>query len=300
MSGIIQIQNIAAWGKHGVKEKERQNAQLLVIDLDLTVDLSLASASDSIEDTVDYSHVRRVVTQIVESTSFKLLEALCGKILDELAKDTRILAAKIRIAKPAKLAGATPSVTLTRYSCGKSDLPEPDVFPKRHIATIGIGSNIGDARENVRLAIEYLANAGELVACSRLYMTKPWGVVDQADFCNAVVKLRVEMSPRQLLSELKRIEQIMGRKPSYRWGPRVIDLDILMMGDLVVTEPDLVIPHPGMLERTFVLLPLAEIDARFKNALEALGRTTGHTLAPISDSCSLDNISVQRIVKALK
>ena len=131
------------------------------------------------------------------------------------------------------------------------------------IAAIGIGSNMGDAAQNVRAAFHALRKVGEVTAVSRLYQTKPWGVEDQPQFINAAVLLETTLPPRELLRALQSIEIELGREPTYRWGPRMIDLDILYYGDERIDEPDLVIPHPRLRERQFVLAPLADVDARF-------------------------------------
>lgn len=139
---------------------------------------------------------------------------------------------------------------------------------------IGIGSNIGDAICNVNEAIARLDALGVVVKKSSLYATKPWGVLDQADFINAVVALDTKLDPRQLLDGLLSIERSMGRERLIRWGPRIIDLDILTFADLIVTEEGLTIPHPHMNERAFVLIPLAEIDAHFAPSLRLLPEET--------------------------
>jgi 2-amino-4-hydroxy-6-hydroxymethyldihydropteridine diphosphokinase len=136
--------------------------------------------------------------------------------------------------------------------------------------SIGIGSNIGDPQANVRRAIELLKSLGTMKACSSLYATEPWGVRDQPEFCNAAVIMEVDLSAHALLQELQAIERKMGRTPTYHWGPRVIDLDILEYGTECIDEPNLVLPHPQLLVRPFVLAPLAEMDAKFQAAFEAL------------------------------
>ncbi|MBU6453982.1 MAG: 2-amino-4-hydroxy-6-hydroxymethyldihydropteridine diphosphokinase [Cyanobacteria bacterium REEB67] len=130
-------------------------------------------------------------------------------------------------------------------------------------AYIALGSNIGDPRKNVEQAIAHLGNLGVLTARSSLYATKPWGVTNQPDFCNAVVQLETMQSPFELLRSLQAIENQMGRTQTYKWGPRLIDLDLLTYGDLTINDPLLTVPHPHMNERAFVLVPLAEIDAKY-------------------------------------
>jgi 2-amino-4-hydroxy-6-hydroxymethyldihydropteridine diphosphokinase len=124
---------------------------------------------------------------------------------------------------------------------------------------IGIGANLGDPRLTVRDAIGRLGAEGTLVAVSSLYKTRPWGVEDQPDFVNAAVRLRSDRDPLSLLRRLKALEVEMGRGPGLRWGPRVLDLDILLAEDTVLATESLTVPHPRIAERAFVLVPLAEI-----------------------------------------
>lgn len=135
---------------------------------------------------------------------------------------------------------------------------------------IGIGSNDGDAETNVRDAFVQLQSLGMLEAHSPLYRTKAWGVTDQADFYNAAAIIETNLEPHDLLRELKRIEREMGRTTTFRWGPRIIDLDILTYDDRTIAEADLQIPHALMLERAFVLVPLAEIEPTFGAMRDAL------------------------------
>ncbi|MGD0052612.1 MAG: 2-amino-4-hydroxy-6-hydroxymethyldihydropteridine diphosphokinase [Vulcanimicrobiaceae bacterium] len=137
-------------------------------------------------------------------------------------------------------------------------------------AAIGIGSNVGDAAANVRRAFARLDEVGTVVARSSLYRSAPWGVAEQAPFVNAVALVETQLAPQALLTALKRIEAEEGRVATFRWGPRVLDLDILTYGDLELADPDLVIPHARLRERAFALVPLAEIDARFASLRDAL------------------------------
>jgi len=128
------------------------------------------------------------------------------------------------------------------------------------IAYIGIGSNLGDRKENCFRAVQLLKeNNISVLKESSLYETEPWGVKDQPKFINMVVMLETTKTPMELLNTLKSIESKMGRRPSKRWGPREIDLDILLYGDMIVDEEELKIPHPLLEKREFVLIPLSEI-----------------------------------------
>jgi len=131
------------------------------------------------------------------------------------------------------------------------------------LAYIGIGSNLDDPERQVRAAIDALMHlpGTTFVRASRLYRTAPWGKADQPAFVNAAVAVSTEMAPRELLAALLAIERAHGReRDGERWGPRVIDLDILVFGDASIDEPGLHVPHPHIAERAFVLLPLAELD----------------------------------------
>jgi 2-amino-4-hydroxy-6-hydroxymethyldihydropteridine diphosphokinase len=129
-------------------------------------------------------------------------------------------------------------------------------------AYVGLGSNLRDPVAQVRAAFDELARlpGTRLVLRSSLYRSNPMGPVEQPDFCNAVAGLLTELDARALFSELRRTETRMGREPArVRWGPRVIDLDLLVYGGERRSEADLTLPHPGIGERNFVLQPLAEI-----------------------------------------
>jgi 2-amino-4-hydroxy-6-hydroxymethyldihydropteridine diphosphokinase len=128
-------------------------------------------------------------------------------------------------------------------------------------AHIGIGSNIGDRLANCLAAIDLLGQNGQtMLKCSSSYETEPWGVEDQPRFINMAIEIQTDLPPQGLLCLLKKIEKNLGRVHTSRWGPRLIDLDILLYENLVITERELQIPHPSMHERVFVLQPLAEIS----------------------------------------
>jgi len=139
-----------------------------------------------------------------------------------------------------------------------------------HNAYIGIGANLGDPSANVERALVALEEFGAIVRRSTLYRTRPWGKTDQPDFVNAAALLETSLAPRELLSALKTVERGLGREPGERWGPRIVDLDLLAYDALEIDEPNLRIPHPHLRERAFVLVPLAEIDPGFADARDAL------------------------------
>lgn len=126
-----------------------------------------------------------------------------------------------------------------------------------------LGSNLGDRKANFMMATKRLASLGQVVATSALYETKPWGQANQPDFLNQCVALNTPLSPQELLHGILNIEQMMGRIRVEHWGPRLIDIDILLFGDQIIQEKNLIVPHPQLINRKFALTPLAEIAAKY-------------------------------------
>ncbi len=128
-------------------------------------------------------------------------------------------------------------------------------------AIIALGSNIGDKAAHLTQAIANLTRDGHVrvVAKSAYYRTAPWGITDQDWFVNAVITVTTNLSVHDLLAHCQRVERDLGRERLIKWGPRVIDLDILVYGTLTLNEPDLILPHPHMTARAFVLRPLIDV-----------------------------------------
>ncbi|MBV9411042.1 MAG: 2-amino-4-hydroxy-6-hydroxymethyldihydropteridine diphosphokinase [Acidimicrobiia bacterium] len=127
-------------------------------------------------------------------------------------------------------------------------------------AFLGLGSNLGDRRAHLAAAVEGLQRADRVIGVSTLYETEPVGGPEgQGPYLNAVVELDTERSPRQLLELAQSLEEAAGRVRTERWGPRTLDVDVLLVGSLRVQEQDLVVPHPNMWERRFVLAPLSDL-----------------------------------------
>ena len=141
-------------------------------------------------------------------------------------------------------------------------------------AFIGLGSNLGERETLIRLALDDLARLPEtqLVRASSLYDTEPVGEVDQPNFLNAVAQIETGLPPQRLLWNLRLIEKRLGRVRTQRWGPRTMDLDLLLYGDELIEEPGLVVPHPELTRRSFVLVPLVELEPMLVHP------ATGHTL----------------------
>jgi 2-amino-4-hydroxy-6-hydroxymethyldihydropteridine diphosphokinase len=142
-----------------------------------------------------------------------------------------------------------------------------------HLVYLALGANLGDRLGNLRAAIQALPPTLRLLAASPVYETPPWGYLDQPAFLNQVILAQTDLAPLDLLRWLKQLEAKLGRQPGERYGPRLIDLDILLYDDLQLETPTLTIPHPRLAERAFVLVPLADLapDLRPPGSLLSIG-----------------------------
>lgn len=141
---------------------------------------------------------------------------------------------------------------------------------------LSLGSNLGDRLANLRDALDALGETTTVCAVSHAYETEPWGETEQPGFLNAAVEIETDFAPLELLEVVKGIEARLGRTPTYRWGPRMIDIDLILCEDLVLDSERLTVPHPEFRNRAFVLAPLAEI------APDAVDPATGETVAALA------------------
>lgn len=157
---------------------------------------------------------------------------------------------------------------------------------------VSLGSNLGERLGFLQMAVDALGNAGSfrVKAVSPVYETEPVGKKDQPQFLNAAMELESLLSPDSILVALKQIERRVGRTPSQKWGPREIDLDLIYIGDLVVTSPLLTLPHPEVVGRRFVLTPLADIAPGFVDPVQK--RTLRDLLAGCPDVCEVHKTSL--------
>ncbi len=170
------------------------------------------------------------------------------------------------------------------------DTTASPLFPRTsnptHIVYLALGSNLGDRRGNLAAALQRLREKVELHTISSVYETEPVGYLDQPRFLNMVCCGKTELSPEQLLKEVKTIETIIGRQPSFRNGPRPIDIDILLFDDIQMKQEALTIPHPRMHERAFVLIPLSEISPN------VVDPQSGKTVQELADALPHDGVKL--------
>jgi 2-amino-4-hydroxy-6-hydroxymethyldihydropteridine diphosphokinase len=155
---------------------------------------------------------------------------------------------------------------------------------------LGLGGNVGDRERSLAAALDGLRCLLHVDAVSPVYESPPFGFSDQPAFLNLVVRAETALAPRQLLVEVKALEERLGRVPTFRMGPRIIDVDILLYDDVLLDEPGLVLPHPGIPDRAFVLVPLLDIDATVRDP------ATGQPYAAMLDR--LDGTTLKRLGNA--
>jgi len=151
-----------------------------------------------------------------------------------------------------------------------------------HIIFLALGTNLGDRSAALQAALRGLPPAIQQVEQSTVYETPPWGLAEQPPFLNMVVRGGTLLNPHELLEYLKKLETRLGRLPSVRWGPRLIDIDILFYDDLVLRSPELSVPHPHLQERAFVLVPLMDLAPDLVHPV--LGETIQQLAAKVEDT----------------
>lgn len=151
---------------------------------------------------------------------------------------------------------------------------------------LGLGTNLGDRIDNLKAAREALPPQVTVLRASQVYETPPWGYVDQPPFLNQVIEAQTDLSPYRLLHHLKSIERRLGRTATFRYGPRLIDLDILFFGSQILDLDGLLIPHPRLAERAFVLVPLAEL------APELVHPQNGHSIRQLLSHLDTSGVEI--------
>lgn len=251
----IILKNLAFYAYHGAMKEENILGQKFFIDLVLHADIYDSGYSDDVKDTVHYGEVYETVKSIVENRKYNLIETLAQKIIDEIfEKFEKVKEVEITVKKPeAPVPGIYDYFAVSLHRKKKE-------FSNR--AYLGIGGNIGDRKENIKKALKYLEKSEniKLIKASSLYETEPWGYEDQEWFLNIVVEIETDLKPFELLDFCQYIENKLKRVRKVRWGPRTIDVDILLYNDIKSEDEKLIIPHPRMMERAFVMVPLFELN----------------------------------------
>lgn len=255
---FIKIKNLEIFAKHGVMPEENALGQKFVISIELECDVRKAGQTDDLNYSVNYAEVASFVTKKATRNTFQLIEKLAEYLAQEiLLQYDAVRAVTLEVKKPwapVHLPLETVSVTVKR---------------QWHAAYLSIGSNMGDKKAHLDMAVESLNKDPwtRVKKVSSYIVTEPVGGVEQDDFLNGAVMLETLRTPEELLELIGRIEQEQKRERIVHWGPRTVDLDIILYDQEIIQTKDLMIPHVEMANRMFVLEPMCEIAPYAKNPL---------------------------------
>lgn len=246
----IIIKDLEVYAFHGVNEEEKQLGQKFILTLNISADLKEAAAKDDILKTINYAQLCSEVEAEFKRNKYNLIETAGGKLAEFiLTKYNFANEIEVTVKKPWAPIGSSLS-----YAAIKIRRSWHDVF-------IGIGSNIGDKSGNIKRSIEIINSSKycRVIKVSDTYETKPVGYAEQDNFLNCAAKIKTMLSPLELVKFLMKIEKDLKRERKVKWGPRTIDLDVLLYDDIISSDESIIIPHPRMHERLFVLKPLCDI-----------------------------------------
>lgn len=259
----IRIKDLEVFGFHGAKPEENVLGQKFVLDVCMYTDTREAGLTDDLTKSIHYGHAAHKLEEFVRTHTFQLIERVAEEAAEYLltafseeegADIRKVLITVKKPWAPIHLPVDTVSVTIERGW---------------HRAYLSIGSNMGEREAYLRQAVESLAEDKRIrkLRASGFIVTKPYGGVEQEDFLNGAVELETLYGPEELLHVMQEIEQAAGRERKVHWGPRTLDLDLIFYDKLVMETEELVLPHPDMENRTFVLAPLCELNGNFRHPL---------------------------------
>ena len=254
----INIKKLRVFAHHGVFVEENIKGQNFYISCVIYLDAAASFAEDDLQNTVNYADVCKFICDYTKNSTFNLIETLaCGLAYGILQEYKKVVQVTVEVSKPEAPVGCEfedISVIVTRM---------------RHTAYIALGSNIGDKNAYLNDAVEALNNNEycEVKKTSSFIKTEPYGVLDQPEFLNGALELETLLDPFELLNLLSDIEVEAGRERTVRWGPRTLDLDILLYDNEIIDTERLIVPHKEMHLRSFVLEPMSEIAPYVRHPL---------------------------------
>jgi len=274
----ILIKDLNLFGYHGVKESEKKDGQNFRFNIEILINKGSFLNDDSIENTLNYSEAIKLIKRINSSERFNLLETFSQTIAEDIMKISPLVEkVMVRIEKTSppikenlKSVGVEYVLGRKREEKDKSKNKKVDVF-------LSLGSNVGDRENNLRKAVDMIGDNPHIniLEVSSIYETEPMYLKDQNSFYNVVLQAHtgIELGPFEMMGFLKGIEFGFGRKRTKKkYGPRIIDIDLLYYGEIVIESDFLTLPHPGIEERKFVLVPLSEIAPELKIKSRNIGK----------------------------
>lgn len=246
----IIIEDLEIYAFHGVNQEEKELGQRFLISAELGLDLREAGQTDRLSATVNYAKLCLELEHVFKQEKHDLIERAAETLCDHILLTYPLVqSVKITIKKPwAPIGKMLQHAAVQLERCW-------------HTAYIALGSNMGDKEKNLQDAICQLNSdlKTHVTKTSKFYITDPVGNVDQDQFLNGAIEIKTMLTPNELMTRLLEIEAELKRIRTIKWGPRTIDLDVLLYDNLITSSEEIIIPHPRMHERTFVLEPLNDI-----------------------------------------
>ncbi|MCL1995176.1 MAG: 2-amino-4-hydroxy-6-hydroxymethyldihydropteridine diphosphokinase [Defluviitaleaceae bacterium] len=249
----IIIKNLEVFANHGVLEAEKDLGQKFIVNCELNTSLREAGKSDDIYKTINYAKVCRDIAQIMQDNTYNLIESCAEMIANHILANYAVNSLTVTIEKPWAPIGMRGSVFV-------------EIYRAWHRVYLGLGSNIGDTTANLDNAIKEMeCPTLKIIRKSTYHNTEPVSSIPQDDYLNCVVEITTTFTPRELMEHLLDTEKKLGRirDNAQHWGPRVIDIDILTYDDIISDDPTVILPHPLMHRRLFVLAPFCELNPHY-------------------------------------
>lgn len=247
---IIRIDNLEVYAYHGVYDEEKEKGQYFYVNAELYTNTRKAGMNDDLDASTNYGTVCNFIHDFMTKHTYDLIETVAEQLAQALLLEFKLVkSVLLEIRKPhAPIEKEFESVSV-------------EIERGWHEAFVAFGSNLGDKEKFIDEAIEALSNLPQIniVAISDKIVTEPYGNVEQDVFLNGVMKIETLLSADELLQILQKVEEHAGRERKIHWGPRTLDLDIIFYDDDIISEDDLIVPHPDMKNRDFVLKPLMQI-----------------------------------------
>lgn len=247
---IIRIDNLEVYAYHGVYDEEKEKGQYFYINAELCTNTRKAGMNDDLDASTNYGTVCDFIHDFMTKHTYDLIETVAEQLAQALLLEFKLVkSVLLEIRKPhAPIEKEFESVSV-------------EIERGWHEAFVAFGSNLGDKEKFIDEAIEALSNLPQIniVAISDKIVTEPYGNVEQDVFLNGVMKIETLLPADELLQILQKVEEHAGRERKIHWGPRTLDLDIIFYDDDIISEDDLIVPHPDMKNRDFVLKPLMQI-----------------------------------------
>ena len=247
---IIRIDNLEVYAYHGAYDEEKEKGQYFYVNAELYTNTRKAGMNDDLDASTNYGTVCDFIHDFMTKHTYDLIETVAEQLAQALLLEFKLVkSVLLEIKKPhAPIEREFESVSV-------------EIERGWHEAFVAFGSNLGDKEKFIDEAIEALSNLPQIniVAISDKIVTEPYGNVEQDVFLNGVMKIETLLPADELLQILQKVEEHAGRERKIHWGPRTLDLDIIFYDDDIISEDDLVVPHPDMKNRDFVLKPLMQI-----------------------------------------